>query len=60
MAAKEKHTTAPGFMLLLMVLVNAIILKHSYLDASPDYRPLLVSLPLLAIALVNCFGNKQG
>ncbi len=59
MAMKEKHTTMASMMLGLVLLVNAIILKNSCIDESPDYRPLLVSVPLLAVVLLNCYGNKN-
>lgn len=46
-------------MLGLMLLVNAIILKNSFMDESPDYRAMMISLPLLVIAAINSFGNRN-
>jgi hypothetical protein len=59
MATKQKDTSVAGAMLCLVLLANAVILKNSYLDVSSDYQSLLISVPLLVLAVIGYHANKS-
>lgn len=51
MERNQKHNSLSGIILLVLVLINAVVLRTAYTVNEKWYWALLVSLPLLVIAI---------
>ncbi|MDB5190463.1 MAG: hypothetical protein JWQ96_26 [Segetibacter sp.] len=49
---KNSGTTFSGMLLLVLVIINAIILKFVFIHEGSSYTTLTVTLPLLATSLI--------
>ncbi|WP_018614659.1 hypothetical protein [Segetibacter koreensis] len=53
MLDKEKKTSIGGTIILLLVFINAFILKIAFIQNEKWYATLVITLPLLLIAIYN-------
>lgn len=51
MSRDQEKISANGSIILILVLLNAAILRMAYVGAIPGYGPLIVTLPLLLLAI---------
>jgi glutamate synthase domain-containing protein 2 len=55
----QKQVSVKGFTLMILFVVNGIILEHAYVDNKNSYWLLLISLPLLLIAIRDVLQKKH-
>ncbi len=58
MITKEKQISTSGTLILLLVLINASILKNAFINNKNLYLTLLITLPILGIVIYN-FKRKK-
>ena len=58
MPVDYKQDSAMMMIILLICLINIIVLKSAYVSAGKNYWVLLITLPLLFIAIYNLRRNK--
>ena len=59
MSRNQKSVSASGVIILIIVLLNAIVLKTAYIDNADYYWALLIVLPLLLLAIYNIKQKKH-
>ncbi|MBL0337436.1 MAG: FMN-binding glutamate synthase family protein [Chitinophagaceae bacterium] len=59
MSRNQKSVSASGVIILIIVLLNAIILKTAYINNADYYWALLILLPLLLLAIYNIKQKKH-
>ena len=59
MSRNPEKVSASGIIILILVLLNAIILKSAFIHDSQIYWGLVISLPLLLIAIFDAIGKKH-
>jgi uncharacterized protein (DUF58 family) len=52
MSRNQRQVSASGFIILILIMVNAIIIKSAFLYRHDYYWGLLLSVPLLLFALL--------
>ena len=55
----NQQVTARGMILLFLVLVNVLVLRSGYTSGVQGYWPLLISVPLLIVAIYNVRQRKH-
>ncbi len=55
----NQQVTARGMILLFLVLVNVLVLRSGYTSGVQGYWPLLITLPLLIVAIYNVRQRKH-
>lgn len=53
MISREKRFSVSGMILLFMVLVNVVTIKAAYTGSEKWYSVLIVTMPLLLLAILN-------
>lgn len=51
MIRNTENTSLSGMVIAFLILLNAIFLKSAYLSDDKNYSALLITLPLLAVAI---------
>src|SRR5688572_25148784 len=59
MISKQKLNSASGMIMILLVLLNAIAIGEAYTGNEIWYWPLIITLPLLLLAIVNIRQKKH-
>ena len=52
MSNKEKNTSVSGITMLLLVFLNALIIKNAFIQDEKWYIALVITLPLLLVAVL--------
>lgn len=59
MSHTEKHIPVGGTKVLLLVFVNALIMKIAFIENNSLYNALYVTIPLLILAIYDFKGDKK-
>lgn len=59
MLHREKNVSARGIIILLLVMINILILKMSFIHNHNWYWGLLVTMPLMLIAIADAHQSKK-
>ena len=59
MTRNHKIVSISGITLLLMLLINTVILRHAYTSNTDWYWVLIITLPLLIIAIIDTQQKKH-
>jgi len=59
MSRNQEQISASGIIILILVLLNVIILKTAFLHDAQIYWGLMISLPLLLIAIFDTIKKKR-
>jgi hypothetical protein len=59
MLFKEKNTSAGGFIILLLVILNVLIMKLAFIHNEKLYWAMVVTVPLLLAAILRDHQKKQ-
>lgn len=59
MSNKEKHISIGGTVVLVLVFVNALILKTAFIQNNSLYNALFITLPLLLLAIYDVKRDKK-
>lgn len=59
MSRKQKHISVSGLIIAVLVLMNAVIFNAAYTENEKYYWTMLVSVPLLLIAIWDVRQKKQ-
>ena len=59
MIRNQKNVPASGVIILILVLVSALALKGGYMNSEKWYWVLILTLPLLLLAILNIRQNKH-
>ena len=59
MSRNQEKISASGIIILILVLLNVIILKTAFIQDAQIYWGLIISMPLLAIAIFDSIKKKR-
>ncbi len=59
MSRNQQPVSASGIIILMLVFINAIVVKSAYIDNPGYYWALLITLPLLVLAIYNVTQKKH-
>ncbi len=59
MLRNQEKVSASGIIILILVMLNVIILKTAFIHDAQIYWGLIISLPLLFIAIFDAIKNKR-